>query len=144
MIPNGSVISVHYTLTVDGDVIDSSSGNDPLVYTQGEGQIITGLEDRVSRLQPGDKRALEIPPVEGYGEHDPTAVRQVPKDAFQETTKLAIGSVVQGESNGEPFQAVITAVGGSDVTLDFNHPLAGKTLHFDIEVVRIDAPCACC
>lgn len=144
MIPNGSVVSVHYTLKVDGDVIDSSSGQEPLVYTQGDGQIISGLEDQVGRLQQGDKRDLEIPAVAGYGEHDPNAVRQVPKEAFQETQKLVVGSVVQGESEGEPFQAVITAVGGNDVTLDFNHPLAGKTLHFEVEVVNVEAPCACC
>lgn len=137
-VQEGSKVSIHYTLTVDGNVVDSSKSGEPLRYVQGEGQIIPGLEKELSGMKKGDKKEVKISPAEGYGERNENAVQKVGKKMFKEASELKVGGVVRGESGGNPFQAVITALEGDEVTLDFNHPLAGKTLHFDVEVMQVE------
>jgi FKBP-type peptidyl-prolyl cis-trans isomerase SlyD len=138
MIQTGSNVSIHYTLTVDGQVVDSSIGGEPLTYVQGEGQIIPGLERQLEGLDLGDKRDVTVEPLDAYGPEDPNAFQKLPKDAFNDPSGLSVGSLVEGRVEGKTFRASIADVSESDVTLNFNHPLAGKTLRFAVEIVGID------
>lgn len=137
MIKEGSKVAIHYKLTVEGKVEDSSMQRGPLEYTQGAGQIITGLEKALAGHQAGDKISVDIPAKEAYGEVNPEAKRRIPKTAVNEVHKLKVGDVV-GASNGQhSFRAVVSAITEQEVELDFNHPLAGKELHFDVEIVEV-------
>ncbi len=136
-IKNGSKVSIGYKLTVDGKIVDQSQAGQPLVYVQGGKQIISGLEDELSGLKKGDKKSVTVAPAKGYGEKIPTLVHKVPKTAFGETKDLKAGEVVSGKVNGQEFQAVVAEVGNDFIMLDLNHPLAGKTLNFDVEIVDV-------
>ena len=137
MIKEGSKVAIHYTLTVDGKVTDSSQGREPLEYIQGAGHIIVGLEKALAGLKAGDKKSVDIAAKEAYGEVNPDAKRKVPRDAIQGIDNLKVGDVV-GASNGEhSFRAVVRSVTDKEVELDFNDPLAGKDLHFDVEIVSV-------
>jgi len=138
MIQQGSRVQIHYTLTVDGQTVDSSEGQDPLEYEHGSGQIIEGLEDQLEGKDVGHKGTIEVSPGKGYGEHDPDGIQVVPRDAFSEADGLEPGISVSGkDEEGNPFEATVTEITEDNVTLDFNHPLAGKTLSFDVEVVSV-------
>ena len=100
MIKEGSKVAIHYTLTVDGKVTDSSQGREPLEYIQGAGHIIVGLEKALAGLKAGDKKSVDIAAKEAYGEVNPDAKRKVPRDAIQGIDNLKVGDVV-GASNGK-------------------------------------------
>lgn len=136
-IKTGSTVSMDYTLKVDGNVFDSSSGKEPLVFVYGNGQIIPGLEEQMVGMKKGDKKSVTVSPDKGYGESDPTSIHKAPKTAFTEPDKMKVGDVVTGNAQGQPFQAIVKEIGQIDITLDLNHPLAGKTLNFDIEIVDV-------
>lgn len=137
MIKEGSKVAIDYTLTVDGKVADTSKGRGPLEYVQGAGHIITGLEKALLGLKPGDKKSVDVPAKEAYGEVNPDAKRKVPRSAIQNIENIKVGDVV-GASNGEhSFRAVVSQVTSEEVELDFNHPLAGKDLHFDVEIISV-------
>jgi FKBP-type peptidyl-prolyl cis-trans isomerase 2 len=138
MIRNGSSVKMHYTLTVEGAVVDSSQGQEPLAFVMGSGQIISGLEEALEGLEAGAKKQVRVPPEKAYGPRDENAVHKVPKTAFQMDRELKPGDVVGGQIGDQPFQAVIEAVGAEEITLNLNHPLAGKTLDFEVEIVSAD------
>ena len=140
MIAAGSKVSIHYTLTVDGAVVDSSSGKEPLEYVQGEGMLVPGIEAGLTGAAAGEKRRVVVAPAEGYGEAQPELIIKAPRQALEHLPDLAVGAVVSGESPDGPFRAIVRAIADEDVTLDLNHPLAGKTLEFDVEVVSVAAP----
>lgn len=134
------VVVMHYTLKDgDGDTIDSSLGKDPLAYIQGIGTIIPGLEDALEGKTKGDKIDVTITPEDGYGERSDENVQIVPKSGFQGEgdEELTPGMQVQVETNNGPTIAMVTQIEGEEVTLDLNHPLAGVTLNFDVEVVDV-------
>lgn len=137
MIKDGSTVSIHYTLTVDGQVADTSAGREPLQYVQGCGHIISGLEKALAGANQGDKKSLDIEAKEAYGEVNPEAKRRVPRSAIQNGAELKLGDVVGASSGGHSFRAIISYVDDKEVELDFNHPLAGKKLHFEVEVVSV-------
>ncbi len=128
---------MHYTLTVDGKIVDSSVGKSPLLYTQGAKQIIPGLEEKLAGLKAGDKTQVRVSPEKGYGKMNPEAVQRVPRAALKDIKGLKVGSVVTGQSGNRPVQAKVRAIAKETVTLDMNHPLAGKTLNFDVEIVAV-------
>ncbi len=136
MIVKGSKVAIHYTLTVDGSVVDSSRSREPLSYVQGEGQLVPGVEAGLAGA--GDKRRLSVPPAEGYGESRAELILKAPKQAVAHLEGLAVGAVVRGEGPQGEFRAFVREIGETEVTLDLNHPLAGKTLEFDIEVVSVE------
>ena len=140
MVEKGSVVKMHYTLKVDGEVVDTSSGKEPMSFVQGSGQIIPGLEESLSGMKQGEKKNVVIQPEQGYGKKDPEAMQKVPKTAFKDLDKLSVGGMVSGSSGGQVFQAVVAEIGDNEVTLDFNHPLADKTLNFDVEIVEVNKP----
>lgn len=137
MIEDGNQVKFHYTLTVDGTVVDSSDGGEPLSYTHGERQIIPGLEEELAGLGEGDEKSVTVAPDRGYGVHNPEAVVEVPRESFQDLDGLAVGSMVQGQMNGRDFQARVLEIGDERVRLDLNHPLAGKTLQFEVQIVEV-------
>lgn len=137
MITKDSKVAINYTLTVDGKVADTSKGRGPLEYTQGAGQIIVGLERALEGKNAGDKISVDIPAKDAYGEVNPEAFRRVPKTAIQNIEQMHVGDIVGASANGHTFRAKITEITDTEVVLDFNHPLAGKTLHFDVEVVSV-------
>jgi FKBP-type peptidyl-prolyl cis-trans isomerase SlyD len=110
---------------------------EPLTYVHGEGQIVPGLEEQLEGLAAGESKAAVVAPDKGYGPRNPEAVQSVPRTAFQEAGDLKVGDMVTGQAQGRDFQARVTAVDTESITLDLNHPLAGKTLHFAIDIVEV-------
>lgn len=137
-LPEGTTVRVHYRGTLDdGTEFDSSAGRDPLEFTLGTGQVIEGFEDAVVDLTVGDKTSVEITPANAYGDRVDEAVQRVPIDAFADD-QPPVGAMVQVQApDGQVMVATVTEMDDESVELDFNHPLAGKTLTFEIELVEI-------
>ena len=137
-IADRTVASFHYTLTDDaGQVIDSSSGSEPLSYLHGVGNIVPGLEKELAGRVAGDTLQVVVSPEEGYGMPNPMLVQVVPKMAFQGVDQLEIGMAFQAQTPQGPMSVAITGIDGDMVTVDGNHPLAGKTLHFAVKVTDV-------
>lgn len=137
IVQNGSTVTIHYTLTVDHKVVDSSIGKKPLIYVQGLGQIIPGMEEQLKDLKQGDKKHITVPFNKGYGPINSEAFQNVPRKSFKNSKFLKVGGIVTGQYKGNPVEATIIAIDKKNVILDLNHPLAGKTLDFDVEVMEI-------
>ena len=136
MIQDGSVVSIEYTLTLDdGTEVDSNVGKDPLTYTQGEGQIIPGLEKEMVGLGTGDAKQVKVEAADGYGLVDPEAMREVDIDEVPEEARQE-GTLVAAE--GHPVPIRVAQVREDKIVLDFNHPLAGQALTFDIKVLSVE------
>jgi FKBP-type peptidyl-prolyl cis-trans isomerase SlyD len=139
-IADESVVSMHYTLKDDkGEVIDSSDGSEPLTYLQGAGNIIPGLEEALAGKKKGDKLHVTISPEKGYGERDERLVQSIPKSQFQDSGRLKVGMQFQIRSQGGPMVLTVVEVKDSEVVVDGNSPLAGQTLHFDVEITDVRA-----
>lgn len=138
MIKEGSKAKFDYTLTVDGKVADTSAGRGPLEYTHGAGMIIPGLEKELLGMKVGDKKTVTVKPEEGYGLVLQEAIKRVPKDAISNANELKVGDMVGASNGGHTFRAVVKEIGEKEITLDFNHPLAGKELVFDVEIKEIN------
>jgi len=137
-IAHEKVVSIHYTLTNgEGTVLDSSSGGHPLAYLHGFGNIIPGLENALEGKETGDKLSVTVEPEEGYGARDERLVQAVPRGAFKGVTELAPGMQFQAQGPQGTRLVVVTKVAEDVVTVDANHPLAGQTLHFEVEVSEV-------
>lgn len=133
----GQTVLVHYRGTLsDGSEFDSSRDRAPLQFTLGEGQVIPGFDTAVSGLEVGDSATVTIPADEAYGQKDTQAVQEFPLDAFPEAPEAG-WTVELAAPDGSRLAATITNVGPETATLDFNHPLAGEDLTFEIELVEI-------
>ncbi len=133
-----TVASFHYTLTAEnGEVIDTSREREPLTYLHGAGNIVPGLEKAMGGRNTGDSFQVSVAPEEGYGPRHEEMVQVVPKSAFEGAPEPKPGMQFQGQGPQGPVMVTVTAVEGDQVTIDGNHPLAGKTLHFDIEVTDV-------
>jgi FKBP-type peptidyl-prolyl cis-trans isomerase SlyD len=132
------VVLIHYTLKDDaGNVIDTSAGSEPLAYIQGHGNLVVGLEKALEGEQDGSSVAVSVTPEEGYGKHDSNLIQRVPKRTLQSAGIIKKGMQFQGRTDDGMRLFTVTAVIGDMVTLDGNHPLADKTLHFDVQVVSV-------
>lgn len=132
------VVSIHYEVKdEDGVVVDSSEGRDPLVYLHGNQNIIPGLEKALDGLAQGDAFDVQVTPDEAYGEVQDGLVQSVPMESFQGVEKVEEGMVFTAQTQGGPLQVTVTAIEGDTVTVDGNHPLAGKSLSFKGEVADI-------
>ena len=139
-IGEGAEVQLKYALTVDGAAIDSSEGKPPFVYKQGAHMIVPGLEAALAGHKTGDKFAVRVAAKDGYGDHLDAGVKTVPYEAFggrKNADKLKPGEMVSGQANGRPFQAKVVRLDKAGVVLDLNHPLAGKTLDFAVEVLSV-------
>lgn len=138
------VVSLEYTLRLDDDeIVDTSAGGEPLEFVQGQGQIIPGLERALYGMGIGDEIKVAIAPEDGYGELDDEAYEEVPTSAFPADMELEPGMQLQvSDASGEVYPAYVAEIRGDTVMLDFNHPLAGETLNFDVKVVGLRAATA--
>lgn len=136
-----SVVQIQYTLKDDaGKTIDSSQGGEPLTYLHGHGNLIPGMERELAGKKKGDKLQIVIAPADGYGEYDEKLVQHIPRTAIEGESELTEGMQVHAQSDdGGVLTLTITQLDKETATLDGNHPLAGKTLHFDVEIVAVRA-----
>ena len=137
-VDDGQVVSMHYTLHVDGQVVDSSEGNEPLQFIQGMGHIIPGLEHKIYDMKVGEKKDVVVAPKDGYGETDPEAFMDVPRDSFPPDVPLALGTELElRDHSDQRVYARIDEISDANVRLNMNHPLAGKELHFSVEITNL-------
>ncbi|SEE61110.1 FKBP-type peptidyl-prolyl cis-trans isomerase [Pseudomonas coleopterorum] len=139
LIAANKAVSIEYTLTNDaGEVIDSSAGGAPLVYLQGAGNIIPGLEKALEAKQVGDDLDVAIEPEDAYGEYAAELVSTLSRSMFEGVDELEVGMQFHASAPDGQMQIVtIRDLDGDDVTVDGNHPLAGQRLHFKVKVVDI-------
>ena len=135
----GTTVSIHYTGTLsDGTTFDTSEGRDPLSFEMGKGQIIPGLEQALDGMTEGESKTVTIPADQAYGAHVPEGVQDVPRSMIPDHIPLDLGTQLQVQTpEGQQTQVVVTQVTDETVTLDGNHPLAGKDLTFAFEVVSV-------
>jgi len=135
----GNIVKVHYTgMLESGEIIDTSQDEDPLQFTIGKGEVISGLEEAVIGMQEGESKKTKISSEKAYGSHRKEMVATVEKEKFPQHIQPEVGQrlkVVQ--SNGTATRVTVTEVSGSKVTLDANHPLAGKNLIFNITLLEV-------
>lgn len=135
----GDTVAIHYTGTLaDSSQFDSSEGRDPLRFTLGSGQIIAGLDAAITGMSQGEKKSVTIAAAEAYGDHRPEAVQAVPRAQIPAEIPLEVGGGLQVQTpDGQTIPVTVTSVTDEEVTLDANHPLAGKDLTFAVELVEI-------
>ena len=132
------VASIEYTLTSDnGEVLDSSDGKEPLVYIQGIGNLISGLEEALEGKSTGDALQVTISPEKAYGVRNDELVQVVDRSVFQGVDELQVGMQFQAQGDSGTHVIWVTDVEGDEVTIDGNHPLADETLNFDVKVVDV-------
>ena len=135
-----AVVLIHYVLTNnDKEVLDSSEGQDPLAYLHGTGHLIPGLEAQLLGKVAGDKLNVTVQPGDGYGEFNKELVQTVPRDVFEGVESIEPGMQFQTSSEGGSGGETITVVSveNDEVTIDGNHPLAGETLHFAVDIIEV-------
>jgi FKBP-type peptidyl-prolyl cis-trans isomerase SlyD len=137
-VSDGRTVSIEYTLKLeDQSVVESNVGGEPLTYTQGTHHIIPGLENALAGMKVGENKEVTIAPEEGYGHVNEDAFKEVGKDQIPPDA-MKVGTMLQGrDPNGSSFAVRISEIKDETVVLDFNHPLAGKTLVFDVKVLDI-------
>ena len=142
-VQNDVVVSMEYTLHVDGEQIDSSEGQDPLQFLVGYGNIISGLERELMGMRVGESKDVTVQATDAYGEFDEEAFMQVPRDQFPKDMPMEEGlELTVRDDSGQSRYARVDAIEGDVVTLNFNHPLAGDELHFNVKVVGLREPTA--
>ena len=142
-VQDGVVVSIEYTLKIDNEVVDSSEGHGPLQFLAGHGNIVAGLESEMQGMKIGDSKNVVVAPADGYGEFDEKAFMDVPSNQFPADMKVEEGlELTVRDDSGEGRYARIESIEGETVRLNFNHPLAGDELHFDVKVVALREPTA--
>jgi FKBP-type peptidyl-prolyl cis-trans isomerase SlyD len=138
-VSDGLLVSLDYTLRLDSDeVVDTSEGQEPLDFVQGQNQIVPGLEQALYGMEVGDEKDVVVEPDQGYGERDPEAKQVVPNDAFPEDVDLEPGMGLRiRDGAGRTTMAFVEELLPEGVKLDFNHPLAGETLHFHVKIANL-------
>ncbi len=135
---NGDVVRLNYKGTfADGTVFDSSENHGPIQFIVGKGMVISGFEDAVVGMKPGDSKTIEISSENAYGPHRDELVLEIPKDKLPEGLEPEIGQRIQFSKDDQTFELQVMAMGEANVTFDGNHPLAGKDLIFEIELLEI-------
>jgi FKBP-type peptidyl-prolyl cis-trans isomerase SlyD len=138
LIADKKVASFHYTLSNDqGEQLESSRERQPMTYLHGARNIIPGLERALTGKAAGDQFQVTLAPAEAYGEHRPGQVQRIPAKHFRDARHLQAGQRVTIQTRQGPLQATVLKVGRFNVDVDTNHPLAGQTLTFDVEVTSV-------
>ena len=141
VIEKGSSVKLEYTLKDDkGQLLDSSDGKEPISFVQGAQQIIPGLDKAILGMKAGDTKKITVKPDDAYGAIDPKAETEVPKDALPKGADVVGTRLLARGQDGQPRPVTVKAVKDTTVVLDLNHPLAGKTLYFDVKVVSVEPP----
>ncbi|MHB8346746.1 MAG: FKBP-type peptidyl-prolyl cis-trans isomerase [Acidiferrobacterales bacterium] len=142
-ITKGTVVSINYTLTDDANnIIDSSAGGEPLAYIHGANNIIPGLEKALSGKTTGDQLKVSVSPQEAYGLRDDALAQVIPRDRFESAQDIEVGMQFQTPTSDGVSIVTVTGVDDENIAVDANHPLAGLTLHFSVEVVGVRAATA--
>lgn len=137
-VADNTAVSFHYTLTNDeGEVMDSSIGDEPLVYLHGTGNIIPGLESALLGKAVGDKFNIRIAAKDAYGEQSDEMIQVIPRAMFEGIDEIEVGMMFHADVSSGSGEVTITHIDGDDITIDGNHPLAGADLTFDVEVVEV-------
>lgn len=137
-IQHNAVVGMHYTLkNDDGEVIDSSEGGTPLVFIQGHGNIIHGLESALAGLKVGDSKDVVVEPADGYGEYDDELVQEVPRSAFEGIDTLEVGMQFHADTEDGIVPITVMEISDDVITVDGNHELAGERLHFSVTIDSI-------
>ncbi len=132
------VVTLDYKLIVEDEMLESTEDGEPILFIQGIGQIIPGLENALYGMEVGDQKTVVIQPEDAYGEYDPESLQEAKKEEFSEEVPLDVGTFLDLEDDeGDILSAQIIAAEEDTVTLDFNHPLAGKTLTFEITLTDL-------
>jgi peptidylprolyl isomerase len=136
---SGDTVKIHYTGTLDdGTEFDSSAGRDPLEFTLGSGQVIPGFEKAVEGMVVGDEKSVNIMPEDAYGPRQEQMVQEIPKSALPADLEPATGMSLQAQRpDGQVISMTVESVGEDSIVVDANHPLAGKALNFNIQLVDI-------
>lgn len=139
-IEEGSIVSIEYTLTdQQGKVIDTNVGKEPLTFIQGAGQIVSGLEKELLGLKAGDEKKVRVKPEDGYGMPSQQAFQELPRETIPVEAQKAGASLMAKGPDGRAIPIRVHEVKEKTVVVDFNHPLAGKTLNFDVKIKDIKA-----
>lgn len=138
-ISTNTVVEIDYTLTNDsGEVVDTSKGNEPLVYIQGIEAMVPGLENALEGKEAGASLQVKVEPKDGYGEHEAELEQIIPKDSFEDPENIEEGIDFQIETpDGGARMATIIKIDGNDIHIDMNHPFAGMNLNFDVTVLSV-------
>ena len=132
------VVTIDYSLTnEEGQILDSTKGKEPLSYLHGMENFIPGLEEVLEGKSVGDHITTTLSPEDGYGQRDESLVKRVPRNTFEEVDELKPGMQFQTEIESEPVILTVVEIVGDEVTVDGNHPLVGRTLHFDVTVLGV-------
>jgi peptidylprolyl isomerase len=138
MIEDGKKVRIHYKGTLnDGSQFDSSEGRDPLEFEVGSGMVIPGFDAAVRDMEVGGKKTVTLPAKEAYGDVREEMVGDIPKDKFPEGMEISVGMPLQMQGPQGPLPVIVKEVKEDAVTIDANHPLAGKDLTFDLELVEV-------
>ncbi len=133
-------VTLHFALKLDnGDVVDSTFDKKPATFKVGDGNLLPGFEQAIYGLKAGDKRSLEISPEQGFGQGNPQNVQVMPRSQFQDMELSEGLLVIFNDAANAELPGVVKAFDDSQVTIDFNHPLAGKALSFDVEIIEVKA-----
>lgn len=138
MVADNVVVSLDYKLTVDGEVLDEAGADDALQFLQGHRNIIPGLESAIAGMKIGESKTVVVPPETGYGEVDKEAIDEIPASEFPEGVNPEVGMELDvKDKEGNEMYGRVLSIQDDKVTMDFNHPLAGKELHFDVKIVDL-------
>jgi len=141
MVADDMVVSLAYTLTVDNEVLDMADEHDAIQFLQGHKNIIRGLENQLAGMKVGDSKKVVVSAEDGYGPVDKDAIEDIPLSEFPEGIRPEIDMELEiKDKEGNEMYGRVLSMQGDTVTMDFNHPLAGKELHFDVKVVGLRAP----
>jgi FKBP-type peptidyl-prolyl cis-trans isomerase SlyD len=139
VVGDDSVVKVHYTLTVEGNVVDSSKQGEPFQFQMGGDQVIPGFEKGVMGMKTGEKKSFDVTPEDGYGQEDQRGFQEVPRSQLPKEIVPEAGMTLYGSGpDGKPVPVRISEVKEDVVVINLNHPLAGKTLNFEIEVLDVE------
>lgn len=136
----GSAVAMHYTIMLeDGTVADSTVGDEPLRFTVGDGALVEGLEQAILGLKAGDRRSLRLGPDEAFGPRDAQNIHWMPRAEFPEDMPLEPGAIIAFEMpDGDALPGAVLEITDDGVRVDFNHPLAGRTLGFEVEILAVE------
>ncbi len=139
VIAQGTVVTLHFSVALaDGDVIDSTFGEEPATFTVGDGSLLDGFEESVMGLTSGAKEVFTISPEKGFGQHNPSNVQIIARDQFSDDIELEKGLVLSfADAQNTELPGVVSEFDDANVTVDFNHPLAGKNIVFEVEIISV-------
>jgi len=139
VVKDGTLVKVNYTLTVDENVVDSSKEGEPFEFRTGASQVIPGFEEALMGMKAGEKKSFQVSPDKGYGQENPKGIQKVPRDKLPADVNPVVGMTLHAQMpNGQTIPARIIEVKEDVIIVNLNHPLAGKILNFEVEVIEIN------